>query len=270
MHPMNYRTIFTVVNEHTASTVAGRYAIALAAAGPSRLVLYSALQKEASTASIHRAERHLEQLFKEASTLALPVTRITESGLITRLLPLRADAEHTDLVLYPLTPDEQYHNLLRQQPVHTLLRSIRSDLAIMRIIHMGKPHPRRILVPLGRTVAEPASRIRFIAALHASFHGGVILFHLAADTLPESTPGDITRFRSELHRHHVATLERYATGHIGRGITAEAATGRNDLIVLGASERSILRQLFYGNPAGDVMHQPPCNAILFRAGRQPS
>ena len=47
---MDYRTIFTVVNEHTASTVAGRYAIALAAAGSSRLVLYSTQPEEASLA----------------------------------------------------------------------------------------------------------------------------------------------------------------------------------------------------------------------------
>jgi hypothetical protein len=32
-----------------------------------------------------------------------------------------------------------------------------------------------------------------------------------------------------------------------------------------ASERGILRRLFIGNPAGYVMHHPPCNTILFRA-----
>jgi nucleotide-binding universal stress UspA family protein len=62
-------------------------------------------------------------------------------------------------------------------------------------------------------------------------------------------------------------LERSGKGAIGKSITVEAITRHNDLIVLGASERGVLQRLFFGNPAGDVMHQPPCNAIMFKAAR---
>lgn len=264
---MSYRTIFAVVNADTASTVSARYAIALAAACSCRLVLYSAEEASPGQANLGRTARHLEHLFHEASALALPLTSITESGPIDQCLPRRAQTEQADLVFYPLTPDEQRAGLFGRKPVHRLLQTLAADLAIMRIIHMGKPHPRRILVPLARHVANPRSRIRFITALSRSFHATITLFHLATVRSTAIPPDDLIRFRTELHADHVIAQERYAIGPIGRGIMIEAATRHNDLIVVGASERGLLRQLFYGNPAGDVMHYPPCNTILFRAGR---
>jgi len=261
---MSYRKIFTVVNEHTASTVTANYAISLAAEDKAELVLYTAHGEGTDETILRHTERHLDHLFTVAFELDIAVTRITEAGSITRLLPQRVQAERADLVFYPLTPGERYGATLPRHTVHHLLRTIRSDLAIMRIVHMGKPHPRCILVPLGGVIGDSKRRVQFIAALAKSFHSQVTLFHLAAGTADKEMPGDIAQFREELRRHHVTVLERSGRGHIGRSITVEAITRHNDLIVIGASERGPLRRLFFGNPAGDVMHQPPCNSLLFR------
>ena len=78
-------------------------------------------------------------------------------------------------------------------------------------------------------------------------------------------PDDITCFRKRLELRQVKVLVRIGRGEVGPAITVEAITRQNDLIVLGASGRGLLRRLFAGNPAGDVMLQPPCNTILFRA-----
>ena len=263
---MSYRKIFSVVNEHTASTVTARYAISLAAADKSELVLYAAHDKGTDETILRHFERHLDHLFTIASELGIAVSRITEAGSITTLLPERVQAERADLVFYPLTPGDRYG----ATTVHHLLRAISSDLAIMRIVHMGRPDPRRILVPLGGIIGNREHRVLFIAALAKSFHSQVTLFHLAAGTAEREMPGEIARFREELQRQHVAVLERRGRGHIGRAITVEAITRHNDLIVLGASERGPLRRLFFGNPAGDVMVQPPCNALLFRSSSVPS
>ncbi|MGB9079758.1 MAG: universal stress protein [Desulfuromonadaceae bacterium] len=260
---MNYRTILAVINEHTGSTVSARYAMALALAGGSELVLYCAHGEGSSGMTVRHSDRHLDHLFEDALALDIAVTRVTETGTITRLLPHRAQAEGADLVFYPLTPDERYGATLQQQTAHHLLRSVRADLAVMRIMHMGKPHPHRILVPVGCVISDREQRVRFVAALAKGFHSQVTLFH-RHDIGKHDLPDDFVVMRNELRLRHLPVLERSGSGDIARAIALEAVSHHNDLIVLGATERGMLRRLFFGNPAGDVMHAPPCNAILFR------
>ncbi|HEY5514041.1 MAG TPA: universal stress protein [Geomonas sp.] len=264
---MSYHKIFSVVTEHTASTVIARYAISLAAACNAELVLYAAHAERSSETIILHTDRHLDHLFTVAFELDIPVTRITDVGNINKLLPIRVQAEKADLVFYPLTPYERYGATLQRHTVHHLLRTVRSDLSIMRVVHMAKPHPRHILMPLGRISGDMERRLMFITELAKSFHAQVTLFHMSAERDARGMPDDITQFRKHLEQQQVTVLERSGRGEIGKSITVEAITRHNDLIVLGASERGVLRRLFFGNPAGDVMHQPPCNAILFRAAR---
>lgn len=261
---MSYRTILAVVNEHTASTVTARYAVALALSVKARLVLYSAQVEGTDENLLRRTDHHLDHLFTAAFELGASVARITEVGAVSHLLPRRVQAEQVDLVFYPVSPGEQYGAALQQQTVHRLLQTIMADLAIMRIMHMGKPHPRNILVPLGDTVSDLDQRVAFLSALARSFHSQITLFHRPAASRRNS-PADFIAVRNSLRNHHLTVLERSGKGNIARGIALEAVSHHNDLIVVGASERGLLRRLFFGNPAGEVMYHPPCNAILFRA-----
>ncbi|MDO9069728.1 MAG: universal stress protein [Deltaproteobacteria bacterium] len=261
---MSYRKIFSVVNEHTASTVTARYAISLAATCKAGLVLYAAHEESDSENIIRRIGLHLDHLTAVAFELDIPVTRITEIGNIGKMLPKRVQEEKADLVFYPLTPDERYGANLKRHTVHHLLRTIGSNLAIMRVITMAKPHPKNILVPLGKVASDGGSRLIFVTELAKSFHAKVTLFHLSAERETKGMPDDIIQFGKQLQQQHITVLERNGAGHISKAITVEAITHHNDLIVLGASGRGILRRVFIGNPAGEVIHQPPCNTILFR------
>ena len=261
---MSYRTVFSVINEHSGSTVTARYAIALAAACKAELVLYAAHAEGTGETILRHTEHHLEHLFTAAFDLGIPVRRISEVGSFTQLLPKRVKAEGAELVFYPQPPHESYGAALQQNTVHRLLRSIEADLAVMRIMHMGKPHPHRILVPLGGIINDRKRRVLFLTALARSFHAQITLFH-RPDSGKQGVSEDIALVRNELQRHHLAVLERSGAGEIAKAIALEAISHHNDLIVLGASERSILRRLFAENPAGDVMSRPPCNAILFRS-----
>jgi len=264
---MSYRKIFSVINEHTASTVIARYAISMAAACKAELVLYAAHDKGSHETVLTHTDRHLDHLTTIAFERDISVTRITEIGEINTLLPKRAQVESADLVFYPMTPFERYGANLQRHTVHHLLRTVGADLVIMRAITMAKPHPGHILVPLGKSIGDKERRLQFITELANSFHAQVTLFHLAAARDAGGRPDDITWFRKQLQQRHITVLERGGSGPLGKAITVEAITRHNDLIILGATERGLLRRIFFGNPAGDVMHQSPCNAILFRAAR---
>ena len=259
---MSYRKIISVVNEHTTSTVVSRHAILLAAACKAELVLYAA--SVGSERSI-LTESHQEHLALVASKLDVPVTMITEVGNMSMLLPQRVRTEQADLVFYPLTPYKRYGSDPQRHTIHTLLRTVSSDLAIMRVVRMAKPHPGQILLPLGTITSDRERRLMFVTALATCFQSNVTLFHIPSKRDSERTPTAFSQFREQLQRHNVAVSQRSGTGDVGRAITLEAVTRNYDLIVLGVSRRGVLRKLFFGNPAGDVMHQPPCNSILFRS-----
>ena len=262
-----YRKIISVINEHSSSTVTARYAMTLSTTDNARLILYAVMDVCHDDAIQRRTERHLEHLFDIATERGIPVRQIKETGPITRLLPKCVEAEGADLVFYPLAPGEHYGAPLQKHTIHQLLRTISSDLAIMRIVHMGRHHPACILAPLGATIANSGKHRQFLAALAHSFNAQVTLFHMAVAG-GRSMPDDITRLRDELLKQNISVLERSGSGRISRAIAVEAITRHNDLIVLGASERSTLKRIFFGNPAGDVMHKPPCNAILFRSAAE--
>jgi nucleotide-binding universal stress UspA family protein len=261
---MSYNKIISVVNEHTVSTVTARYAIAMALSCKAALVLYAAHAEGSNETVLRHLDRHLEQLFTDASALGISVIRVIEIGNISTLLPKRVEGEKADLVFFPLMPFKRYGANLARHTVHHLQRAITSDLVVMRVITMAKPHPGHILMPLGKVADDKGSRLLFITELARSFHSQVTLYHLAAESEAQGMPGDILQFGKQLQQEQITVRERISRGDIGKSITVEAITHHHDLIVLGASERGMLHSLFIGNPAGDVMQQPPCNTVLFR------
>jgi nucleotide-binding universal stress UspA family protein len=55
-------------------------------------------------------------------------------------------------------------------------------------------------------------------------------------------------------------------GRVSRAITIEAAHRRNDLIVMGSSERSLVSSIVSENPVERVLRETLCNLIVFRPG----
>ncbi len=259
---MSYRKIFSVVNEHTTSTVVARHAILLAAACKAELVLYAS---SAGSEGSVLTKSHQEHLALVASKLDVPVTLITDEGNMSSMLPQRVRAEQVDLVFYPLTPYKRQGTDPQRHAIQTLLRTVSSDLAIMRVVRMAKPHPGQILLPLGVIPRDRERRLMFVTALAGCCHSKVTLFHIPTKRDSEGTPATLALFRQQLQLHDVAVSQRSGRGDVGRAITLEAVTRNYDLIVLGVSRRGLLQKLFFGNPAGDVMNQPPCNSILFRS-----
>lgn len=260
---MSYRKIVTVVDEHTGSTVTAGYAMWLAKSCQAELVLYSAFGALPSQTAQH-AERHLRHLENTASSLGVAVSLISETGAIERLLPATVQSQGADLVFYSLSPGESYGDYLQRQTVHQLLRTVRSDLAIVRVVNLAKPHPRHILMPVSTSARESGARQRFIIALCKAFHSHVTLLHLFPETSAGRMPHHVNELQEFLLQQQVAALAHLSKGPVGRSIAVEAVTRHNDLIVLGASGRGLLQRLLYGNPAAEVLHHPPCNAILFR------
>ena len=55
---------------------------------------------------------------------------------------------------------------------------------------------------------------------------------------------------------------------VGEAIMQEAARHRHDLIIMGASQRSLFSTWRRGNPVEDVMRRTPCDLFVCRARRR--
>jgi len=120
-------------------------------------------------------------------------------------------------------------------------------------------------------------RAGFVARLAEAFGASVTLFH-APRSLPSFfrgqrhlkpaereayVPKDIEKFIGSLEQVHIRHEKRLGRGAVATAITVEAALHRSDLIVMGASERSLVQSLIWGNPVEKVLRETPCNLIIF-------
>ena len=156
------------------------------------------------------------------------------------------------------------------------------SVAIVRVVRMGGVHPKNILVPLRGRITNLEERAYFTAKLAEGFGSRATLFHLHKPMTSffhgevhltpfqreQHIPKDVEEFREHLTRYRILHEKKTSGGSVAGAITIEAAHKRNDLIIMGASERSLLRSLVKGNPLEDVMRHTPCNMIVFRGKKQ--
>lgn len=264
---MHYARVLAVVTDETASLVVARYGLALAGAAGAELTLLGIAGDDADPADVRRMEHHLDHIDSEIERSGISATIIRERGTARCIVAERARRENAGLVL------------CGSGSGGLLLPQLAADLVICRIVHLGRPFPRRILVPLGGVIAGIDARARFIGLLARAFGSEITLFHRPPrssrgwhDVVRDDAVGmrhaltpDIARLREQLARQEVRVTERIGAGGIARSIIIEAASRHSDLIVTGASERGTFRRLLFGSPAGDIMTHAPCNAMLFRA-----
>jgi len=273
-----YKKILAAVNEYTNSEMAARYAISVAKSCRARLTLMSVSPQGASPGALRKEEAALERLSIEAEWHGVVTEKVVVPGE-----PLESIAGHVrehgiDLVFIATRREEVARRLFVNTLSRKMMLKLPCSVAAVRVVRMERAAPRKILVPLrgGRQFDE--ERAYFIARLAEGSGSRVTLFHLPEPITKffhgethlrpserdEVIPRDIVEFMDELGRQGIPHEKRTATGSVSRTITSEAAFGRSDLIVMGASQRSLIRSFIKGNPMEEVLRETPCNLIIFR------
>jgi len=153
------------------------------------------------------------------------------------------------------------------------------SVALVRVAHLGRIHPKKILVPLKARISHIAERASFTAMLAMAFESKLFLFHMTKPMisffqgetpltpieLEKKIPADIASFIEHLDRHGVAHEKRLIASTAARRITLEAAAQRFDLVIMGASEKSLLRSLLKENPVENLLRETPCDLIILKA-----
>jgi nucleotide-binding universal stress UspA family protein len=172
--------------------------------------------------------------------------------------------------------DAEERYFLRTVP-QRLMSVLGCALIIVRVVHLGLlAHPRQILVPVLGGVFDHAERAYVVSQLAAHFHAKLIVFHTLEEArrrgqaVPhEAGARQVRAFVDRLREAGTEPEVRIVTGPlVGEAIMQEAARHRHDLIIMGASQRSLFSTWRRGNPVEDVMRRTVCDLFVCRSHRR--
>lgn len=278
MEGVVYKKILAAVNEHVNSELSARFAIQLAKAAGSRLYLCFVAEQNLSEDSFRRAEEAVKRLFYRAQEMDVPVESIFALGNPVDEIQKLVASEGIDIVFAATRHEDIEKRFFQGTTARRLSLSLSCSVALVRVVHMGRIHPRKILVPLKAGIRHIQEKAYITSMLARSFDSGVYLLHttrpimrffqgelhLTPDEWDTKVPKDISVFIDHLEHYGIAHEKKLLPGKTGRNITIEAAVKRHDLIIMGASERGLVSSLFKGNPVEEVLRETPCNLIILK------
>jgi nucleotide-binding universal stress UspA family protein len=277
-----YKKILAAVNEHVNSEVSARYALQLAGKAGATIYFCSIAKNGIDDRGFSAAEEAVKRLFHRAREQGTKAEAIIESGDPFEKIRKIVRAEAIDLVFAATRREDVQKRFYARTVARQLSLGLPCSVALVRVVHLGRAHPKTILVPLKARIDHVVERAYFTALMAGAFDARISLFHAARPrtrffhgeihlTPPEweeRTPRDVSRFVEQLDRYDVSLEKRLAPGVAGKNITLEAAVKRHDLIIMGASERGLLSSLLRGNPVEQVLRDTPCNLIILKPGHE--
>ncbi|RJQ16263.1 MAG: universal stress protein [Nitrospiraceae bacterium] len=279
---MTYRKVLAAVNEFSNSEIAARYALALSKTCHAKLFLAFIAEENIHKDKLRHAEAALERLFIEAESNGIEVENIIESGEPVKNITALVREHNVDIVFAATRREDVMKRFFIKTLSRQLMMKLPCSVAMVRVVKMGGLHLKNILVPLRGRLTDLEERAYFTARLAEGFNSPVTLFHLHKPITgffhgelyltpfqrEQRIPKDVEEFREHLNRYKIPHEKKTGHGRIARAITVEAAHKRNDLVVMGASERTLLSSLMKGNPVEEVLRETPCNLIIFRARKK--
>ncbi|MBI5025429.1 MAG: universal stress protein [Nitrospirae bacterium] len=273
-----YKKILSAVNESLNSEIAARYALNLAKTCNAKLYLCFVAEKGIKPEVFRRAEEAMQRLFLEAEEMDIRVESITEEGDPVKRISDLVKKEGIDLVMAATRKEDMEKRFYVKTVSRRLALSLPCSVAVIKVTHTGRIHPKKILVPMRAAMGYIEERAYFTTRLAKAFDADVVVFynpkpmtkffhgeiHLTPVEWEARIPEDISHFMEHLDKHRIVHGGKIVPGKAGRAITIEAAAKRHDLIIMGASERSLLSSFIKGNPVEDVFRNTPCDLIILK------
>jgi nucleotide-binding universal stress UspA family protein len=279
-----YKRVLATVNEHLNSEVAARYALHFAKRADAMIYFCSVAARSIAEKNFQTAEDAINRLMARATDLAVQADGILSTGEPLEQINKIVTSEKIDLVFAATRHEDVEKRFYARTVARRLSLRLPCSVALVRVVHLGRVHPRNILVPLKARIDHVDERAEFTALMAGAFDARIHILHTSRpvtrlfteDTLitPVDWNGanlssDMTRFIRQLSRPDLSLEKKLIPGTAGRSITIEAATRRHDMIIMGASERSLLSSFFRGNPVERVLREATCDLIILKPRMSP-
>ena len=271
-----YKKILAAVNEHLNSEVSARYALNLAKAINAKLYFCFVAGKDMPKHNRRAAEDAVKRLHKESMDLNVQAENIAARGDPIEEIGTIVQHESIGLVFASTRREDIERRFYAGTTARGLSLKLPCSVALVRIVHSGRVHPRKILVPLKARIDHVPERAAFVTQMARAFRSKVFVFHapkpitkffhgeiyLTQPEWEERMSRDISHFMDYLKKHDIEHEGKLLPGSTARNITVEAFAKRHDLIIMGASRRNLLASLLKGNPVEIVLRETPCDLII--------
>jgi len=273
-----YKKILAAVNEHLNSEVTARYALNLAKELHAKIYICFVAEECMSRHNCQAAEDAMERLFNEARGLDIQAESITAMGNPVTEIGKIVHQENIGIVFASTRREDIEKRFYTGTVARSLSLKLPCSVALVRIAHLGRMRPKRILVPVKARINHVLERATFVTSMAKAFEAKVYVFHtpkpiekifqgeihLTPPEWEERTSHDISHFMQYLKQQNIEHEGRHLPGKIAKNITIEAFAKRHDLIIMGASERSLWASLLKGNPVEQVLRDTPCDLIILK------
>ncbi|OPY90865.1 MAG: universal stress protein UspE [Syntrophus sp. PtaU1.Bin208] len=273
-----YKKILAAVNEHLNSEVTARYALSLAQELHAKLYICFVAEEGMSPHDRHAAEEAIQRLFDDALERNIQAESIAATGNPLREIGTIVRKEKIGMVFASTRREDLEKRFYAGTLARSLSLKLPCSVALVRVSHFGRVRPRRILVPVKARINHVRERAAFVSSMAKAFRAKVYVFHtpkpmekifsgeihLSPPEWEERMSPDIAQFMKYLKQHDIEHEGRHLPGKIARNITIEAFAKRHDLIIMGASERSLWTSLLNGNPVEQVLRETPCDLVILK------
>lgn len=273
-----YKKILAAINEHINSEIAGRYGLNLAKACKSKYYISFIAGKDTDRSSFEKADEALKRLFLEAERLGVEVESIVETGDPFQKISEIVKNEGIDILFVSTRREDIERRFYAGTLTRRLMIKLPCSVAMVRVVHMGRIHPKNILIPLKARFSYIKERAYFSAKIAEAFDSKIFIFHVTKPItrffhgeihippaqLEKDLPYDISEFIRYIKEYCIDIEKRLSTGKESKSITIEATAKRHDLIIMGASERGLLSSIVRGNPVEDLLRETPCDLIILK------
>lgn len=273
-----YKKILATINEHLNSEISAKYALSLAKVCSAKFYACFVAAKGSAESSIEKATNAMKRLFAEAEKQSTSCESIMMSGDPVNELNKLVKHEKIDIVFTSTRREDIKKRFFTGTIARKLSLTLPCSVALVRIVHMGRICPGRIMVPLKAKINHINERAYFTSKIAQYFDSEVIIFHatkpvrhflhaeirLTPIDWEKRLPKDISHFIAYLEKYGIFYERKLSAGETARNITIEAFTKRHDLIIMGASERSMLTNFLKSSPVEDLLKETPCNLIILK------
>ncbi len=273
-----YKKILAAVNEHINSEVTARYALHLCKSSSAKFYTCFIAEKGTPEESLNRAQDAMKRLFVEAEKLDVVVESLSKTGEAVKEIDAVVRNEEIDIVFAATRRKDIEKRFYSGTVARRLSLKLPCSVALVRVVHSGRLHPRKILVPLKARIDHVTERACFAGYMAKAFGSKVFVFHtpkpvekffrgethLTPPEWAERMSHDISHFMEYLKQHDIEHEGRLLPGRPARNITIEAFVKRHELIIMGATERNLWASLLKGNPVEEVLRETPCDLIILK------
>jgi len=273
-----YKKILAAVNERFNSEMTARYALNLAKHLNAKLYICFIADKGMVQHNRNAAEDAMQRLFNEALELNIQAESIAGMGDPVAEIGKIVHHENIGIVFASTGREDIKKKFYTSTVAQNLSLKLPCSVALVRIVHSGRVHPKRIFVPVKARIDHVMERATFVTHMARAFGSKVFVFHtpkpiakvfhgeihLTPPEWEERISDDISHFMEYLKQNEIEHAGRFLPGKTARNITIEASAKQHDLIIMGASERGLWASLLKGNPVKQVLRETPCDLIILK------